>query len=148
MKAPAWRLARAAYPIGCAIQSRYTDEDRLGHINNIAIATYYDEARMRFSSGLFAEIGREQVTRIVTADSRVTYLAEAFYGDELEVRTGILRIGSASYDIGQALFVGESCIGLCTTTFVQATAQGSSPLSPAMRRALEAVSIHPPVPAE
>ena len=144
MKPPAWRQAPDCYPVRCTIESRYTDEDRLGHINNIAIATYYDEARSRFTKGRFAAIGSDQVSRIVTADSRVTYLAEVFHGDVIEVRTGILRIGTASFELGQAMFVDARCVGLCTTTIVQATARGSLPLSPAMRGALEGVLVRAP----
>lgn len=144
MKPPAWRRTRAVYPHACTIQTRYTDEDRLGHINNIAVAAYYDEARSLFSRAVFDTAGRDEFTRIVTADSRVTYLAEVFYQDQLEVLTGILRIGTASYDLGQGLFRGEQCVGLCSTTFVQATPQGSSPLSPALRAVLEAMLIQTP----
>jgi len=41
MKPPEWRQERARYPHTCMIQTRYADEDRFGHVNNIAIAGYY-----------------------------------------------------------------------------------------------------------
>ncbi|NML95173.1 acyl-CoA thioesterase [Novosphingobium olei] len=155
MKPPAWRLDPAIYPHVCQIQTRYTDEDMLRHVNNIAVAGYYDEARSRFSRAIFnatnaasgeslgAAHGRG---RIVTADSRVSYLAEVFHRDDetVEIRTGILRIGTSSYEIGQALIQGGRCAGLCTTVFVQADASGSSPLSPALRAVLEAQMIKAP----
>jgi acyl-CoA thioester hydrolase len=97
MKPPAWRQDRSIYPHAFAIQTRYVDEDRLGHVNNIAIAGYYDEARSCFSRLVFGKVDRAEMSRIVTADSRVTYLAEVFHLDDLEVCTGILRIGTASY---------------------------------------------------
>lgn len=148
MKPPAWRQDRAVYPHATTIQTRYHDEDSLRHINNIAIAAYYDEARSRFSRQTFDAAGADNWIRIVTADSRVTYLGEVFHPDDVEVRTGILRIGSASYDIGQAMFQKGKCVGICTTTFVQATKEGSSPLSPALHAALEAMAIKTPVAAE
>lgn len=144
MKPPAWRQDRAIYPHTFAIQTRYADEDRLGHVNNIAIAGYYDEARSRFSRAIFNSIGKNEMSRIVTADSRVTYLAEVFYQDELDVCTGILRIGTASYEIGQALFQKGRCVGICTTTFVQATSSGSSPLSDSLKAALARMQIRKP----
>ncbi len=137
MKPPAWRADAHRYPHTFTLQPRYSDEDRLGHVNNIAIAGYYDEARSRFSREVFAAVQAAEISRIVTADSRVTYLAEVFYaGPEPVVRTGILRIGKASYDLAQALFQGNACVGVCTTTFVQASAEGSSPLSEALKGAL------------
>ena len=145
MKPPAWRRERAPYPHAFAIQMRYADEDRLGHVNNIAIAGYYDEARSRFSRQVFDAVPPGEISRIVTADVRVTYLAEVFYADTVEVRSGILRIGTASYEIAQALFQKGACVGVCTTTFVQASAQGSSPLSPGLKVALEAWRVEAPV---
>jgi len=144
MKPPAWRQDRAVYPHAFHIQTRYRDEDNLGHVNNIAVSAYYDEARARFSRQTFSAAGADNWQRIVTADVRVTYLGEVFHPDEIEIRTGILRIGTASYEIGQAMFQRDKCVGVCTTTFVQATAQGSSPLSPELRGALTAVLISEP----
>lgn len=146
MKPPAWRLLRSSYPHFFEIQTRYRDEDRLAHVNNIAVAAYYDEARSRFSRQIFAEAGgMEDVfsetggpsrPRIVTADSRVSYLGEVFYPDPVEIGTGITRIGGASYELGQALFQRGRCVGVCTTTFVQADKSGSSPLGAALRQVL------------
>ena len=144
MKPPAWRQDRAIYPFSCAIQTRYADEDRLGHINNIAVAGYYDEARSKFSRHVFAKVDPAEMSRIVTADSRVTYLAEVFYKEEVDVCTGILRIGTASYEIGQAMYQDGRCVGICTTTFVQATAAGSSPLSASLKGVLQDKMIHAP----
>lgn len=148
MKPPAWRLQRDAYPHVVQIQTRYHDEDTLAHINNIAIAAYYDEARFRFSREVFQRIEGSGRTRIVTADSRVTYLAEAFHPDMLDVCSGILRIGTASYEIGQAIFQQGRCVGVCTTTFVQADKDGVRPLSDAMKAALEQVKLRIPEAAQ
>lgn len=146
MKPPAWRQDRAVYPFACAIQTRYTDEDSLGHINNISVAAYYDEARSKFSRHVFSKVNSGEMTRIVTADSRVTYLAEVFHKESVEVCTGILRIGTASYEIGQAMYQDGRCVGICTTIFVQATPAGSSPLSESLKAALQDMFIHvPPV---
>lgn len=147
MKPPAWRQDPAVYPHSFLMQTRYRDEDGLHHINNIAIAAYYDETRARFSRAVFTAANLMDRVRIVTADSRVTYLGEVFHPDEVEVRSGILRIGSASYEIGQAMFQKGRCVGVCTTTFVQASAEGSSPLAPSLRSALEAMMIKAPAEA-
>ena len=144
MKPPVWRTDASLYPHGCQLQTRYADEDQLGHVNNIAIAGYFDEVRARFSRQLFSRLEGGQPPRIVTADSRVSYLAEVFHRDLVEVRTGILRIGSASYDLGQALFQDGKCAALCTTTFVQATREGASPLAPALRDLLGEMLITAP----
>ena len=76
MKPPAWRQDAALYPHSFLIQTRYRDEDGLHHINNIAVAAYYDETRARFSRAVFTAANLMDRVRIVTADSRVTYLGE------------------------------------------------------------------------
>lgn len=144
MKPPIWRQDRAVYPHVFSVQTRYRDEDRLGHVNNIAIAEYYDEARSRFTREMFVQAGMSMKSRIVTADSRLTYLAEVFHLNDVKIGTGILRIGSSSYDIGQGLFVDGVCKGICTTTFVQSSSTGSTPLSDELRAALNAAALREP----
>ncbi|GHE65528.1 thioesterase [Camelimonas fluminis] len=146
MKPPVWRQNSAAYPHVFILQTRYRDEDRLGHVNNIAVAAYYDEARSRFTGDVVRAATAERV-RIVTADSRVTYLAEVFHGADVEIRSGVLRIGSASWDIGQAMFQKGKCVGLCQTTLVQATAAGAQPLADAIRAALTRMLVTEPADA-
>lgn len=146
MKPPAWRFEREIYPHVFRLQTRYRDEDGLHHINNIAIAGFYDEARSRFTQGMFARLGGERgKIRIVTADSHVHYLAEVFHPDELEIRTGILRIGNASYQLGQALFQEGRCVGVCTTTFVFTTGAGSERIPDRVRSVLEELAVAEPV---
>ena len=138
MKPPIWRLDRAAYPHAFEIQTRYRDEDSLGHVNNNAVASYYDEARSRFMQQVFhKDHGLERV-RIVTAETYVRFLGEVFHPDQIHIGTSILRIGTASFQIGQGLFQNGSCVGVCDTTFVQASSTGSQPLSEPLRAILEA----------
>ena len=136
MKPAAWRFARDIYPVRFAVQTRYRDMDMLEHVNNIAQAAYYDEARHRFSQMVFGHMGDRSGVRIVTADSHVHYLAEVFHPDEIEVGTGVLRIGASSYQIGQAMFQKGACTGVCATTFVRTADGRAAPLQDAFRAAL------------
>jgi acyl-CoA thioester hydrolase len=149
MKPPPWRQERDVYPHFTEIQTRYRDEDMLGHVNNMAIAGYHDEARNRFSRAYFRLAGDITGTRIVTAEQRVTFLAEVFHPDTLEAGCGILRIGRASYEIGQALFQKERCVGLCSAVFVSATrSRGTAPLPDNLRAALESFMVRAPEEAQ
>jgi acyl-CoA thioester hydrolase len=147
MKPPAWRQDRAVYPASTLIQTRYHDEDMLGHINNIAQAAYFDEARSRMMREVFQSAGGLERVRIVTADVRVSYLGEVFHPDDVEVASGILRVGNASMEIGQAMFQKGRCVALCSAVFVQASAEGANPISPELRAALETFLIREPATA-
>lgn len=142
MKPPAWRKDRTAYPFFTPIQTRYRDE--LAHINNVAIVEYYDEARWRFAREVFRRAGVPANGRIVAAESRQSYLAEVYHMQGIEIGTGILRIGNSSYDIGQALFVGDACKGICTTTIVYLESDQATPLSASLRAALTDMEIRQP----
>jgi len=142
MKPPAWRREREIYPVITKLEPRYHDVDGLGHINNIAQAAYFDEARFRFSQLVFDRIG--QRPRIVTADSRVSYLAEVFYPAQVEIGTGIVRTGSSSYELGQAMFQNGDCVALCMTIFVHAPGGAGQPLPGEMRSILQELLIRVP----
>jgi len=145
MKPPAWRLERDVYRHFTEIQTRYRDEDMLRHVNNMAVAGYHDEARNRFSRVYFKLAGDITGTRIVTVETRVNFLAEVFHPDTVEVGSGILKIGGASYEIGQALFQKGKCVGLCTAVFVRATrSRGTAPLPDNLRAALETFRLRAP----
>ncbi len=137
MKPPAWRLDAAAYTHAFEIQTRYRDEDSLGHVNNIAVAGYYDEARSRFMQHIFRPENALERVRIVTADTYVRFLGEVFHPDQIHIGNAILRIGTASFQIAQGLFQNGVCVGICDTTFVQATEKGSAPISDKLRAVLE-----------
>ncbi len=145
MRPPAWRLERDAYPFMVDIQTRYRDQDMLRHVNNMAISGYHDEARNRLSRAIFKQAGDITGTRLVTAETRVTFLAEVHHPDTVAVGSGIARIGRSSYEIGQALFQNGKCVGLCTAVFVSATrSRGTSPLPDNLRAALEAFKLSVP----
>ena len=144
MKPPVWRQDRALYPFAYTLQTRYSDQDTMGHVNNISVARFYDEGRSRFMQHIFSGIGRQPDLRIVTASSFVSYGDEVFYPADVEVVAGILKIGTASFTIGQALIQGGRYRGLCDTVFVQASKAGSEPLNPALRAVLETLVIREP----
>ena len=148
MKPPPWRLERDVYPHVTEVTTRYRDEDALRHVNNLAIAGYHDEGRNRFSHAIFAQAGDITGTRLVTAETRVTYLAEVFHPDILQVGSGILKIGRTSYQIGQGLFQKGRCVGLCTAVFVSATKRGTNPLPDNLLAVLERFRLRAPEGAE
>jgi acyl-CoA thioester hydrolase len=142
MKPPVWRQDRALYPFDVEIQPRYSDEDQLHHVNNIAVATYYDECRARLMRHIFKGIGEGGPVRIVTAESRIAYAGELFYPDPVNIGSGILRIGKTSFEIGQAAFQNGRWVGVCDTTLVQTSEAPGAPMNPRLRAMLETLLIH------
>jgi acyl-CoA thioester hydrolase len=134
MKPEPHRLVRASYPYFRRVIARFSDMDVEGHLNNVALASFYEDARVSFLRNL---IGEDPGFRFVIASIRISYLAEAHYPGDYDVGLGVTRFGTTSFDIGCALFLGEKCVGVCDTTQVTVGANGPVTIPQALRVALE-----------
>lgn len=134
MKPEPFRLKRAAYPWFRRVIARFSDMDVEGHLNNVALASFYEDARVSFLREI-AGAPREGF-RFVIASLDIAYLAEAQYPGDYDVGLGVTRFGTSSFDIGCALFIGEDCVGTCNTTQVVIGDTGPVPIPAALRNAL------------
>lgn len=125
MKPEQFRLHRKAYPYFRRVIARFSDMDTEGHLNNVALASFYEDARVSF---LRSATGHATEFRFVIAHIAISYLAEAHYPGEYEVGLGVSRFGTKSFDIGCGLFLGDRCFGVCDTTQVAIGATGPIPL--------------------
>jgi acyl-CoA thioester hydrolase len=135
MKPEPHRLVRAAYPYFRRVIARFSDMDAEGHLNNVALASFYEDGRVSFLHELAGK-DRGTAFRFVIASIRISYLAEAHYPGDYDVGLGVTRFGNTSFDIGCALFLGETCVGVCDTTQVTIGAQGPISVPEPLRRAL------------
>ena len=139
MKVAAERVEPGRYPLKVRILARYADVDPLWHINNVAIAQYYEEARVSASMTMMG--GRRIPTgdgeRILIAHQSIDYLREASYPGTLEIGIGVLRIGNSSYTYGMAMFQDGACVSVSDAVLVYADANGPARLPDAYRRRLE-----------
>jgi acyl-CoA thioester hydrolase len=129
-----YRLVRDAYPIGQEITTRVSDIDGNGHLNAIRIGKFYEEARASFYKLL--DHGKRH-PRLLVAELKIRYLGEGFWPGTVEVRTGIVRLGSSAFTMGQGLWQNGACIGLCDTVLVHAPEGKATPLPDVFRGQLE-----------
>jgi len=132
MKPQPFRLTRAAYPYFRRVIARFSDMDSEGHLNNVALAAFYEDGRVSFLRDLIGNERREGF-RFVIAHLSISYLAEAHYPGEYDVGLGVTKFGNASFAIGCGLFIGEKCVGVCDTTQVVIGAGGPMPMPNALR---------------
>lgn len=89
---------------------RFSDTDALGHINNTKAPVWFEGAREPVFR-LFTPDLDPQKWQLIIAKIEVSYHGQLFYGQEVEVRTFISRIGGSSFDIYQELWQhGEMCV--------------------------------------
>lgn len=141
-----FRLDPDRYPLKVRILARYADVDPLWHINNVAVAQYYEEARV--SASMMMMGGRHVAgaggERILIAHQSIDYLREGTYPGALEVGVGVLRIGRSSYRYGMAMFQDGACISVSEAVLVYADAHGPAALPGDYRQRLEAWLIAAP----
>ena len=139
MKVAVDRVEPGRYPLKARILARYADVDPLWHINNVAIAQYYEEARVSANMTMMdgRRIATEGGERILIAHQAIDYLREASYPGTLEIGIGVLRIGNSSYTFGMAMFQEGACVSLSEAVLVYADASGPARLPDEYRRRLE-----------
>ena len=137
------RQALDLYPFKVEILARYADVDPLWHINNVAIAQYYEEARVsttrRIMGGGRIPTGPE--LRPLLARQSIDYLREASYPGKLTVGVGVLRIGNSSYTLGMGMFQDGNCVSVSDAVLVVAGTGGPMRLPDDYRSRMETLRL-------
>jgi acyl-CoA thioester hydrolase len=96
-------LDPARYPFACEITTRYADMDPNHHLNNVAMAALFEDARVRFNS---AQRFREAIGPrggAMVASVGIDYLAQAFYPAPIVVHCAVEVIGRTSWTMAQLM---------------------------------------------
>ncbi|GGC58477.1 acyl-CoA thioesterase [Chelatococcus reniformis] len=116
MKKPdSTRLDPAIYPYAIEVSTRFGDMDANRHLNNVAYARFFEEARVRFNADLLNGSDGERLPefaehRIVVAAVQIAYLHEGRYGPLVKIGIGVSRIGNRSFEMAAAAFQDGLCI--------------------------------------
>ena len=137
MKPAAERLQLATYPFATELVPRFGDMDVQGHLNNVALAGLYEEARVRFVSSLFQLHLRPDGQRPMLAEACIRYLGEGRYPGRLVAAAGVSRVGRSSYVIAQAMFQDCVCIGVADIVIVWTCDRRPHPIPEEFRAALK-----------
>jgi acyl-CoA thioester hydrolase len=108
---------RASYRAFTSIPIRFADQDMLGHVNNAAIAVYFEHARCEH---LIPRLVAPEAPHlnIVLARIVIDYVAEIRYPGVVDIGLRITRIGSKSFVVSCAAFVGDACSAIADATIV------------------------------
>lgn len=131
------RLLQAPLPVAHEIQTRFSDADLQGHINNVATVELLQEGRVRFNRHVGLHLLRDH-HGVMVAGIQVEYAAELDWMEPVTSHCGVLSIGRTSYTIGQVLLQGGKPGTFAETTLVIVGPDGPSELPPDFRAALEA----------
>lgn len=106
------------------IQTRFTDIDTLGHVNNNALLSYMDLAKLHY----FADISDGQIRladiSAVIVNINCDFFEPAYFEEQLRVYTAVTHIGNRSFSIEQRLV---NVPDLHTKTIVRTILAGFDP---------------------
>ncbi|TLX46942.1 thioesterase [Pseudoalteromonas phenolica] len=121
------------------LMPRFSETDVLGHINNTALPVWFEAARVPIFKIFTPDLDPKQ-WKLIVAKVEVTFKGELFYGQEVEVKTAIERIGSSSFVILQQAWQHGACCAEGKTVMVRYdfANKGSQPLSEEEKQQLTA----------
>jgi acyl-CoA thioester hydrolase len=128
---------RATFSYWSRENVRWGDQDGARHINNVAYATYFEDARLDL---MLARViphkapGDNFIVRRVAID----YLGTASYPAELDIGSCVVEVGSSSFTIGQGVFLDDRCLASGETVTVHLRERRPFPLTDVLRDVLEA----------
>ncbi len=119
------------------LMPRFSDTDALGHINNTTIPVWFEGGREPVFKLFIPDLDLKN-WQLIIAKIEVSYHGQLFYGQEVEMRTYISRIGGASFDVYQEIWQhGEKCVsGTASLVYFDYQAQASKKISEDIRSEL------------
>lgn len=124
------------FPLRAVDTVRYADTDRQGHVNNAVFATFCETGRTQFlySPRKLAPPGCE----FVLARLDIDFLAEINWPGQVEIGSGITRIGQSSFTFAQVIYQDGKCAASAETVAVlmDESTRRSRKLPDELRRAL------------
>lgn len=136
---------RETFGLFTPVTIRFSDTDMLGHVNNVAVAAYFEAGRCELfyklmAEGGLVERGKEAKIDFVLARAAIDFKKEFFYPGTVEVGSRFIRLGTRSIVSGYGLFIGDICHATaeCVNVFFDLEARTSVPPPPRVRGLLAA----------
>ncbi len=125
------------FPLRTYDKVRYGDTDRQGHVNNANFSTFLETGRTEVLYHPDFPVLDEGVTFVI-ASLKLDFLREVLWPGEVQIGTGVLRMGRSSIRLLQQLFQNGECVAKAETVIVQVDGvnKQGTPLTEAAREVL------------
>lgn len=128
---------RSIYPHWCTDTVRFSDQDAAGHVNNVALCAYLETARLTFMRDVGMMSPREDGVRGISAGMNISFLAESHWPGQVELGTGVIKVGTSSVTVGSAAFKDGVCVAAAEMTVVRLKNKAPHPIDAKFRASLE-----------
>jgi len=122
------------------IQPRFGDTDCLGHVNNAALALWFETARNPLFRIFVPDLNfKVETFPLIIAHTDYDFVSELFFQHEVEIRTWISHIGSSSFTVYHQAWQKERlCVnGTAVVVHYDFTKKQSTPLPPDKKKRLK-----------
>jgi acyl-CoA thioester hydrolase len=89
---------------------RFSDQDSLAHVNNVALAQYFEVGRTAYVYDIIRAAGCEGRIEFILARLVIDFRRELHYPGAIEVGSRLMQLGRKSLTTGYGIFRGEDCI--------------------------------------
>jgi acyl-CoA thioester hydrolase len=120
---------RSSFGHWVPVTIRFSDQDSLGHVNNVAVAAFVEAGRTRIIQPLLMA-DKYPHLNYALVHLEIDYKAEFNYPGTVDVGGRIKRLGTKSFATEFGLFIGDLCVataGSVNCFFDLKTRQGVSP---------------------
>ena len=111
-------LPLESFPLKTFDKIRYADTDRQGHVNNAVFSSFLETGRVELLyNDVYPILNKD--SSFVIASLQLDFMNEIQWPGNVNIGTGLLRVGNSSMLIYQRLFQNELCVAQAKTTIVQ-----------------------------
>ena len=119
---------------------RWGDLDLLGHVNNLAIVGYFQEARVRFAAMLGIPPHPGMHYGPIEAATAIQFSRQLHYPGRITVKTCVEKIGNTSFTLHHTIFTEDGTVAVSGTeviVYFDFISQLKTPLSENLRAGLQ-----------
>ena len=111
-------LTLEEFPFQTFDKVRYVDTDRQGHVNNAAFSTFLETGRVEFLYNPQNPLAADNASFVIVNLS-LQFVAEINWPGQVDIGTGVTRVGNSSLRLYQGLFQDGRCVATAETVVVQ-----------------------------
>ena len=120
------------------VSLRFSDEDNMGHINNVAYAAYVEQARVAFIDA-FLKSGGDGGIDYVLVNVNIDFHREMHFPGAVDIGTRLIRFGNKSITTGYGLFKDSENVATAgsVNVFFDTKSGKTVPISDDLRKILK-----------
>ncbi|MCP4315061.1 MAG: acyl-CoA thioesterase [Hyphomicrobiales bacterium] len=129
---------RGAYSFWTPVSIRYSDQDPMEHVNNVAITAFLESGRIGFANHIFQDVDLHP-KGVVLASVTVDFLREISFPGTVEVGGILAAVGERSITTQYGIFQGDTCyvVSQSVMVFFNPQTRRSAAPPPELKAALE-----------